>query len=69
MKSLEKEKINVDFTGKNVPASVKNFMPDVYRDGDRFICLLGSDQYAVCGEGASVEEAMHAWDNAYRSKK
>jgi len=67
--SLEKEKIRVDFTEKLVPASVKNFMPDIYRDGDRFICVLGSDQYAVSGEGASIEEAMEAWDNAYHSKK
>lgn len=67
--SVEKEKIEVDFVGDNVPDSVKNFMPDVYKDGDRYVCVLGSEPNSVTGEGASVEEAMKSWDQAYQQKK
>jgi hypothetical protein len=68
-KSLEKEKIHIDYSGDNIPESVKNFMPDVYKDGDRYICILGIGPDAITGEGTSLEDAMNAWDDAYRSGK
>jgi hypothetical protein len=67
--SVVKEKLSVDFVGEQVPDSVKNFMPDVYKDGDRYVCVLGSEPNSVTGEGATVEEAMNSWDKAYREKK
>jgi len=67
--SVVKEKLKVDFVGDKVPASVKNFMPDVYRDGDNFVCVLGSEPNVITGEGSTIEEAMKSWDEAYQKKK
>jgi L-2-hydroxyglutarate oxidase LhgO len=67
-KSLEKEKVLIGYTGENVPESVKNFMPDVYKDGDWFICILGVEPDAVTGEGKSVEDAMKNWDDAHQAR-
>jgi hypothetical protein len=67
--SVEKEKITVEYVGENIPDSVKNFMPDLYRDGNRFVCVLGREPDSITGEGESVEEAMKNWDEAYRAKK
>ncbi|MCF6407887.1 hypothetical protein L3C95_33680 [Chitinophaga filiformis] len=67
--SLEKETVHVDYTGEGIPESVKNFRPSVFRDGDNYYCILGSDkETAVCGSGATVEEAFLEWDHAYQDK-
>ena len=67
--SLEKETVHVDYTGDGVPESVKNFRPNVFRDGDMYHCILGCDQEtAVFGSGHSVEEALLEWDHAYQDK-
>ena len=68
-KSAEKEKISLDYTHADVPQSARNFMPDVYRDGDRFICVLGIEPDAVTGQGATIEEALKDWDRAYQEKR
>ena len=67
--SIVKEKIKVEYVGDKVPDSVKNFMPEVYQDGDRYICILGAEPNSVSGEGSTVEEAMLDWDRVYQSKK
>jgi hypothetical protein len=67
-KSIEKEKIKVDFVGDSVPDSVKNFMPDVYADGDKYVCVLGSGDSVITGEGESIEAAMKNWDEKYQQK-
>jgi len=64
--SIEKEKIHIDFTSENIPQNARNFMPEVYRDGDRFICVLGD---SVKGEGDSVETALEDWEKNYRIKQ
>lgn len=67
--SLEKEKIQVDYTQPGVPKHVSNFMPDVYRDGDEYFCVLGCGETAITASGNSVNEAMDAWEKAYTLKQ
>ncbi|MHA4844207.1 hypothetical protein ACX0G7_08585 [Flavitalea antarctica] len=67
--SLEKEKILVSYTGDSMPESVRNFMPDVYRDGESYTCISGTGSNAITGQGATIEDAMKDWDNAYRSRQ
>ncbi|QHS63830.1 hypothetical protein [Chitinophaga agri] len=68
--SIDKEIIHVDYSQENLPASVKNFQPSVYRDGEMYHCILGTDkEQGVFGSGKSVEEAMSEWDKAYQGKK
>lgn len=67
--SLEKELIKVDYTDDGVPESVKNFRPDVYRDGTEYCLILGSDKDAIVGCGDTLEKAMRQWDEAYWKKR
>jgi hypothetical protein len=67
--SLEKERIQVDYSAAGVPESVRNFRPDVYKDGDRYCCLLGNDSDGIFGCGNTLEEAMKKWDEAYWIKR
>lgn len=68
--SLEKERIHVDYTKEAIPDSVKNFQPDAYRDGDQYYIILGDNiESGVFGSGATLEEAMQKWDEAYKEKR
>jgi hypothetical protein len=64
--SIEKEKIHIDFTSETIPENARNFMPEVFKDGDRFICVLGD---SVSGEGSSAEEALADWEHNYKAKQ
>lgn len=66
--SLEKEDVHVDYTAENIPDSVKNFRPVIYRDGEDYCCILGTEN-AVVGTGNTLEEAMSNWDRAYQEKR
>lgn len=67
--SLEKERITIDYSSEQIPESVRNFRPDVYRDGGEYCLILGNDEHAVVGCAASIEEAMNRWDEAYWKKR
>ncbi len=63
------ERCHVDYSDPDLPDSVRNFMPEVYRDGDSYISILGSDpERTIAGEGTTIEEALQSWDNAYQEK-
>ena len=66
--SLEKELIRTDYSASDIPDSVKNFRPDIYKDGKEFYAILGSDEDAIVSNGSSIIEAMKNWDNAYWNK-
>ena len=64
------ERIKIDYSKQELPGSVKNFLPDVYRDGDLYYCILGADtQSAIIGAGKNIDEAMANWDKVYCRKK
>jgi hypothetical protein len=68
--SLEKETVHIDYTKEGIPESVKNFRPNVFRDGDSYCCILGTDEETgVFSCGDSLEEALQEWDRAYQAKK
>lgn len=66
--SLDKEKVQVDFTSMDLPESVKNFRPEVYQDSGCYSCVLGAGADAVYAEGDSIEAALIAWDKAFHEK-
>lgn len=69
-KSIEKEKITVDYTVEGMPESVRNFRPDVYWDGYTYCSMLGIDEeQGVFGYGDTLEEALTDWDLAYQKRK
>lgn len=66
--SLEKEKIRVDFSNLDLPPAVRNFMPDVYRNGDSYLCILGTEpDRLIIGTGATVMRALEDWDRSYHT--
>lgn len=68
--SIDKEIVQVDFTREGIPASVKNFQPSVYRDGEMYHCIFGTERdTGIFGSGKSIDEAMLEWDHAYQEKK
>jgi hypothetical protein len=68
--SLEKETVHIDYTMEGIPESVKNFRPNVFKDGECYYCILGTDKdTAVFSSGNSIEEALQEWDHAYQDKK
>jgi hypothetical protein len=55
--------IDIDYEGKDIPASAKEFRPAVYKDGDSFCVLLGEDpQVGIFGCGETKEAAIKDWD-------
>jgi hypothetical protein len=60
-----KELIKTDYSAVEVPDSVKNFRPDIYKEGYTYYTILGSNEDAIIGSGSTVDEAMKNWDGAY----
>lgn len=68
--SIEKERIQADYSKEGVPGSVQNFRPDIYKDDDVYYCILGAGtEDAIIASGSTIEMAMQAWDIAYKEKK
>lgn len=68
--SIEKEKIKVDFSQSYIPPHVKNFMPDIYKEGRVYFCILGGgSENATISEGRSALEAMENWEEAYKKQR
>lgn len=63
-------RIKIDYSKKEIPFSVKNFLPDVYRDGDVYYCIWGTDaSNTIIGAGQNIDEALTNWDKVYSRKK
>jgi hypothetical protein len=56
--------ITVDFQNENLPTSVQQLKPEVFREEDAFCVILGPDPFAgIFGCGETLEEALRDWDN------
>ena len=63
------EGIKIDYTRKELPASVQLFKPSVFRDGKAYCCLLGPDpQVGIFGCGYSPLQAMADWDEQFNAE-
>lgn len=59
----ESMKVDIDFSEGVLPKSAKKLQPMVWKNGDSFCCLLGSDpQAGVFGCGDSPLLAIVEWD-------
>ena len=66
---MDKEVVRIDYSAADIPESVRNFRPDVYRDKDKYCLILGKGEHAIISYADSVEEAMKRWDEAYWLKR
>ncbi|WP_205512819.1 hypothetical protein [Longitalea arenae] len=65
----EEDIITIDFDAGDIPASVREFRPMVFREADRFCCILGPDpEIGIFGSGTSIEEALRDWDNDFKRR-
>jgi hypothetical protein len=65
----EEDIITIDYEAGDIPASVKEFRPAVFREADRFCCILGPDpEIGVFGSGTSIEEALRDWDEDFKRR-
>ena len=70
MNSLAKETVKIDFTAPGIPDAVKNFRPYMYKDADKYYCILGTDkEQGVFGVGDTAELAMQDWERSLNEKK
>lgn len=64
-----KDIIALDYSYGQLPASVKEFQPTVYKDGNKYSCILGADaQKGIFGTGATVEEAIDNWMDNFEER-
>ena len=58
--------MELDYQANDVPATVKEFKPVVFHDGNAYCCMLGPDpQEGIFGCGESPEEAIKDWANHF----
>jgi hypothetical protein len=69
MQVPESMHVNIDYEEKGIPASVREFRPAVYKDGDSFCALLGEDpQAGIFGCGETKEQALQDWDTHFSER-
>jgi hypothetical protein len=58
--------IPIDYEHGDLPATVRQFKPVVFQEGNAFCCILGPDpQSGIFGCGDSKEEAIRDWNNHF----
>lgn len=57
------EVVRIDYASADIPESVQQSRPVLYRQGDKYCCLLGPDQSrGILGCGKTVKEALADYD-------
>lgn len=55
--------VPVNYESLDLPATVRQFKPTVFKEGNMYCCILGPDrQKGVFASGSSVKEAIRNWD-------
>ena len=67
MQSGDLEVIPVDFNSEDLPVSVRQTHPLIYKDGNAVCCILGPDpQRGVFGCGPTVNAAVADFDKHFQ---
>ena len=62
----QEEEYKIDYDSPNIPASVKELRPEIYKDGADWCVSSGEDlATAIFGRGATPEQAMQDFDANY----
>ena len=67
---IEEDRIvTLDYDSAQLPRSVRQFQPTLYKEDESFICVLGPDlEQAVYGRGATEDEAIKAWEKDFKER-
>ena len=69
MKINPEMKIELDLTSKKFSREVITLLPEVFKEGNSFCCLLGPDpQEGIFGCGDTPDEAISDWENSLRKR-
>ena len=61
--------VKIDYNSADLPFSVREFRPTVYKDRDGYNCLLGPDPEAgIFGTGVSIRQAVNDWDRSFSER-
>lgn len=61
--------VHVDYESSDLPATVRQFKPVIYEEGNAFCCILGPDRdKGIYSCGGSVKEAIHNWDASFHKR-
>lgn len=56
--------VKIDFERPGIPHAAIVLQPDLFKDGEKYICALRRDaEFPVLGYGATPEQAVQDWDN------
>jgi hypothetical protein len=62
----EAAKISMDYEHDELPESVKQFKPVLFKEGNAFCVVLGPDpQAGIFGCGDTKEQALQDWNNHF----
>ncbi len=66
----QEEVYKIDYDAPDIPASVKELRPEVYKDGSVWHVLSGEDiANGILGSGSTPEKAMEDFDEKYARSK
>jgi hypothetical protein len=66
MQVPEEMVVQINYEDSDIPETVRELRPAVYRDGDSFCVLLGPDpQAGIFGCGDTTDQALRDWDQHF----
>jgi hypothetical protein len=61
--------VPLNYESKELPGSIRQFKPTLYKEGDAFVCVLGPDvEQAIYGRGATEDEALQNWEADFKDR-
>lgn len=61
--------VSVDYESPSLPPLFQQFRPAVFRDGDRFCCILGPDKArGIYGCADSADQVIKDWEMRARER-
>jgi hypothetical protein len=65
----EEAVVHVNYESSDLPATVRQFKPVIFKEDEAFCCILGPDRdKGIYGCGRSVKEAIHNWDASFHKR-
>jgi hypothetical protein len=65
----EKLLVPLDYESGDLSPSIKQFRPTLFKDDEKFCCLLGPDfDRGIFACGATEEEALSTWEEEFKQR-
>jgi hypothetical protein len=65
----KEEIVPINYESANTPATVRQFKPVVFKEGNSICCILGPDrQQGIFACGSTLTEALRNWDTVFHKR-